>query len=148
MIKTSKKLAVYLFLVPLSFAGFSLKANAQVFSQDTLTTLRICNTIIVKVAIAIYHLLITLLQWLFHLISSFSHWLSTSLNISENGMLYILLLILVIMIFRLSRLAGQVAYLKAENETMKTDKRETEERENRKAIIEAVINVVHWFTQQ
>lgn len=40
-----RKFVTCLFVISLSLASFSLKANAQIFSSDTLTILRICNTI-------------------------------------------------------------------------------------------------------
>lgn len=102
----------------------------------------------IKVAIAAYYWLVTCLQWLFNLIATFCHWLITSLGIAENGLPYILVLIIVAMIIMLSQLQGKMAYLKSENDQLKADKREQIERENRKAIIDGAMKLIHWFVPQ
>ncbi len=101
-----------------------------------------------RVAIAGFHWLITSLEWLFNVIATFCDWLLTSLGIAENGLPYILGLIIVAMIIMLSQLIGKIAYLKSENDQLKTDRQEQIEQENRKAIINGAMKLIHWFVQQ
>ncbi|MEH2184268.1 hypothetical protein [Nostoc sp.] len=103
---------------------------------------------VVRVAIAGFHWLITSLEWLFNVIATFCDWLITSLGIAENGLPYILGVIIVAMIIMLSQLIGKIAYLKSENDQLKKDRQEQIEQENRKAIINGAMKLIHWFVQQ
>jgi hypothetical protein len=139
---------VYMFIDSLNAVLKSVLNWSIICIQAIASFIYFLYTAIIQSAIAAYYLLIASSRWLFSFIAAFFHWLSKSLGIAENGILYIFALVIVAMIFMLSKLVGQAAYLRTENEQIKRQEQERKEQENRKAIIDTVIKVVHWFTQQ